>query len=71
METYVNYYGVEPGTEKYDAVVSSNIVKALKTAFHVEDLHAADLAAEAEAFLLEELGLSAEETDAIRDRLGE
>ncbi|MBP3427994.1 MAG: tyrosine-protein phosphatase [Clostridia bacterium] len=71
METYVNYYGVEPGTEKYDAVVSSNIVKALETAFHVEDLHAADLAAEAEAFLLEELGLSAEETDALRDRLGE
>ena len=70
METYINYYGLEKGTEKYDAVVNSNIVKALATAFGVEDIYAADLAAEAEAFVLEELGLAQDEADALKAKLG-
>ena len=70
METYFNYYGVEPGTEKYDAVVNSNIIKTLASAFQVEDIRTADLAAEAEAFLMQELGLAQDEVDALKDRLG-
>ena len=70
METYINYYGLEKGTEKYDAVVNSNIVKTLAAAFGVEDIFAADLAAEARAFVLEELGLSQNEVDALMSKLG-
>lgn len=70
METYINYYGLEKGTEKYDAVVNSNIVKTLAAAFGVEDIYTADLAAEAEAFVMEELGLSQDEVDALKAKLG-
>ena len=70
MESYANYYGVEPGSEKYDAVVSSNIIKTLSTAFRTEDVYQADLAAEAEAFLTEDLGLSAGEVSTLRRKLG-
>lgn len=70
METYINYYGLEKGTEKYDAVVNSNIVKTLEAAFGVEELYAANLAAEAEAFVMEELGLSQEEVAALKTKLG-
>ena len=70
METYINYYGLEKGTEKYDAVVNSNIVKTLVTAFGAEDIYAADLAMEAEAFVMEELGLTQEEVSALKIKLG-
>ena len=70
METYVNYYGLEKGTEKYDAVVNSNIVKTLAAAFDAEDIFAADLAAEAEVFVMEELGLSQDEVNALKAKLG-
>ena len=69
METYINYYGIEKGTEKYDAVVNSNIVKTLAAAFDVEDIFAADLAAEAEVFVMEELGLSQDEVDLLKLKL--
>ena len=71
MQTYINYYGLEKGTEKYDAVVNSNIVKALAAAFGTEDIYTADLAAEAGAFALEELGLSAEEIISLKEKLGQ
>ncbi len=71
METYINYYGLEKDTEKYDAVVNSNIVKTLQAAFGVEDIYAADLVMEAEAFVMEELGLSQDEVDALKAKLGE
>lgn len=70
METYINYYGLKKGTEKYDAVVNSNIVKTLEAAFGVEELYDANLAAEAEAFVMEELGLSQEEVAALKTKLG-
>jgi len=70
METYINYYGLEKGTEKYDAVVNSNIVKTLQAAFGVEDIYAADLVMEAEAFVMEELGLAQEEVSALKIKLG-
>lgn len=43
MVTYYNYYGVEPGTDKYNAIANSNIIKTLQNAFGVEDLSKADL----------------------------
>ena len=70
METYINYYSLEKGTEKYDAVVNSNIVKTLQAAFGVEDIYAADLVMEAEAFIMEELGLVQEEVSALKIKLG-
>lgn len=70
METYINYYGLEKDTEKYNAVVNSNIVKTLVTAFGVDDIYAADLAVEAESFVVEELGLSQDEVTALKEKLG-
>ena len=70
METYVNYYGVEKGTEKYDVVVKNTIIQVLKTNFKVEDVYQADLVAEAEAYLMEDLGLSADEVAALKAKLG-
>ena len=37
MVTYFNYYGVTEGTDQYNAVVKSNIVKTLCTAFGAAD----------------------------------
>lgn len=72
MVTYYNYYGVQPDTEQYQAIAKSNIMKSLATAFGVADITAADvdLAAETEAFLAEEVGMTAEEIDALKDALG-
>lgn len=69
MVTYENYYGVEPDTDKYDAIASSNIIKSLEKAFGVEDLKTADLKAEAEAYI-KEIGLSDSEIAALRANLG-
>lgn len=70
MVTYYNYYGVEAGSEQYDAIVNSNIRKSLATAFDVSDISAegVDLAAEAEAYM-QEIGLSAEEISALKENL--
>ena len=57
MVTYKNYYGVEPGTDKYEAIAASNIIKSLEKAFGVEDLKTADLKAEAEEYI-KEIGLN-------------
>ncbi|MBQ4564893.1 MAG: 5'-nucleotidase C-terminal domain-containing protein, partial [Oscillospiraceae bacterium] len=69
MVTYYNYYGVEPGTDKYNAIANSNIIKSLKTAFGVEDLTTADLAAEAEEYL-RTIGLGAQEVANLYVALG-
>ncbi len=60
MITYYNYYGVEPGTEKYDAIAKSNIIKSLERSFNIENLAAADLKAEAAEYMAE-IGLTADE----------
>lgn len=64
MVTYYNYYGVEPGTEKYTAIANSNIIKSLQAAFGVTDLAAADLKSEA-ADYLKAIGLSNAEISAL------
>ena len=68
MVTYYNYYGIEPGTDKYTAIANSNIVKSLQTAFGVEDLYTADLAAEAAAYI-REIGLNDTELAALKGNL--
>ncbi len=69
MVTYYNYYGVEKGTEKYNAIAESNIVKTLKNAFGVEDLAKADLAAEAAEYIVS-IGLTNGEVAQLRANLG-
>ena len=71
MVTYYNYYGVEKGTEKYDAVVKNNLIKVLNTTFKVDDVYKADLVAEAEAFLMEDAGLTADEVATLKAKLGQ
>ena len=68
MVTYYNYYGVEPGSEQYEAIVNSNIRKSLERAFGVENLWEADLAACAEEYL-RALGLSDETIASLRHNL--
>ena len=69
MVTYANYYGVQPGTEQYDAIVRSNIAKTLAAAFGIESIYDTDLAAEADDYLLE-IGMTREEIDALKANLG-
>ena len=69
MLTYYNYYGVEEGTEKYDAIVKNNLIKVLNTTFKVDDVYKADLAAEAAAFLMDDAGLTADEVAALKGKL--
>ena len=69
MLTYYNYYGVEKGTEKYDAVLKNNLIKSLNATFKVDDIYKANLAGEAEAFLIEDAGLTADEVNALKAKL--
>ena len=69
MVTFYNYYNVQPGTEQYDVVASSNIRKSLATAFGIEDISQADLTAEAIEYLME-IGVSAEDIAAVCSKLG-
>ncbi len=68
MQTYINYYGVEQGTQKYDTIVKSNITKSLMSAFGVEDLAEADLSKEAQDYI-SSLGLSLEEINMLKNNL--
>lgn len=70
MTTYENYYNVEEGSEKYNAIAESNIVRSLSAAFGVDtdDLPYADLRAEAEAYV-SGIGLTAGEMAALRANL--
>ena len=56
--------------ETLNAIAESNIIKTLKTAFGVEDLASADLAAEAEEYI-QQIGLTDEEIAALRTNLGD
>ena len=69
MITYFNYYGVQPGTQQYQVLAESNIISSLQAAFQVEDLYAADLAAEAQQYLLEEIKLTEDEIALLKQKL--
>lgn len=68
MVTYYNYYGVEPGTEKYTAISESNIIKSLQTAFGVADLSTADLKSGAVGYM-KAIGLTDAEIAALTANL--
>lgn len=68
MKTYENYYKVEKGSDKYNAILSSNIVKTLQAAFGVEDLSKADLASAAEGYI-KSIGLSDSEIASLKANL--
>ena len=69
METYYNFYGVEPGTEAYRIIADGNIRSILAEAFEVESIDDVDLAACAEAYLLN-IGMTGEEIAQLREKLG-
>lgn len=69
MLTFKNFYRVEPGTAQYEMIANNNIRKTLCTTFGLETLAGADLQSCAEAFL-KSIGLSPEEIEALRARLG-
>ena len=71
MVTYYNYYGVEPGSAQYYAIAEGNLKKSLETAFDVDNLYAKDvsLSEEAEAYMLEKLGLSGDEIAKLKAKL--
>ncbi len=68
MVTYYNYYGIEPGTEKYNAIAESNIIKSLCAAFGVTDLAKADLKAEATEYM-KAIGLTDDEIAGLKANL--
>ena len=69
MTTYYNYYGVEPGSDKYTAIAESNIIKTLQTAFGVEDLSKADLQKGAKDYM-KAIGLTDAEITSLMTNLG-
>jgi hypothetical protein len=70
MVTFYNYYGVEAGTEQYYAIAKANIQKSLAKAFEIDTIEGADLAEEAEEYLLA-IGVSEEDIAAAKAKLGE
>ena len=70
MVTYYNYYGVEKDSEKYNAVVNNSLIKVLETTFKTDDVYKADLVSEAEAYLMEDVGLTADEVSILKAKLG-
>ena len=69
MTTYFNYYGVEPGTEQYEAIASSNIQKSLAAALELPSIFEGDLQAAAEAYFAR-IGLTEAEISAVQSNLG-
>ncbi len=67
MLSYVNYYGVEEGTEKY-ALLAQQIGTIMESLLGAP-MNADTLAARVEAYLTDTVGLTADETQAIKDRL--
>ena len=68
MISYENYYGVEPGTEKYEKIIDKNIRAMLCSVAGTDTPEEADLSAAVEAFLLTN-GMKQEEIDMLRRKL--
>ncbi|MDM8533196.1 tyrosine-protein phosphatase [Clostridiaceae bacterium HSG29] len=72
MVTYKNYYGVEEGTEQYDAIAESNIVTSLTTIVSGlekgTDISRLNLQKAAEMYLLK-IGLTLEEINQLKNNL--
>ncbi len=71
MLSYVNYYGVEEGSEKYDMIAEKNIMEMFRTVAGLEkgaSLEGVDLAEAAQAYLLGH-GMAAEALEALKTKL--
>lgn len=67
MISYINYYGVQKGTDKYN-VISGDILDMLKFIAGTTDLDKADLASAAEKYLLAG-GMTAQQIEALKTNL--
>ena len=69
MATYFNFYHVGQGDATYDIILKNNLEKTLCALFGVEDLETANLKEKADSYL-KSIGLSAEQVDALKAKLG-
>ena len=53
MLSYQNYYGIEPGTERYDLILENNGMKMLPVIAGTDHPEDVNLAAAAESYLTE------------------
>jgi len=67
MQSYINYYGVRPGTEKY-TLIAQDVLGMLKVITGATDLDKVDLASGARSYLLAG-GMKAEQIDALKAKL--
>ena len=70
MVTFFNYYGVQPGTEQYGIIASSNIQKSLAAAFGMESLSSGNLQESCVSYL-ESIGLTADEIAGVQAKLAD
>ena len=70
MATYLNFYHVGQGDATYDIILKNNLEKTLCALFGVGDLETANLSEKADSYLLS-IGLSAEQLDALKEKLGD
>jgi hypothetical protein len=68
MLSYVNYYGVEPGTEKYKLIAHDNATVMLREIAGTDNLRRVNTADAAGAYLLKN-GMQASEVDALKKLL--
>lgn len=68
MRSYENFYGVERGSERYEAIASANIRKTLPAALGIDSLYASDRREAAKRYLLD-IGLTEEEIGLLRQKL--
>lgn len=67
MQSYINYYNVQPGTEKY-SLITQDVLDMLKVIVGSTDLDKADLAKGARNYLIQG-GMKAEQIEALKTRL--
>jgi len=67
MESYINYYGVEPGTEKYN-LIAQDVLDMLKVITGTGDLEKADLQAGARNYLIQG-GMKPEQIEKLMNKL--
>ena len=68
MESYYNFYGIEPGSRMYAKIIDANIRKELLAAFELETLDGEDLSRKAEEYL-KRIGLTDDLIDRLREKL--
>jgi hypothetical protein len=68
MLSYVNYYGLEPGTEKYQLIADDNALVMLREIAGTDSLTGVNLAAAAKNYLLKH-GLNNAEIETLQNRL--